>query len=135
MYQSLIWPGILSDHARRLRASLDAEDLERLADALVDRVPRDSELGGDFLRAQMLVDEAKAIELAVGQPRDPLRERIMSHLRGSGIVSRAFRIVQGNPHLAQHRATPEQRVLLALGYPRTFRQIFSGFPPKRVNPR
>jgi hypothetical protein len=38
MYQSLIWLGILSDDPRRLRATFDAEDLERLANALVDRV-------------------------------------------------------------------------------------------------
>jgi len=38
MYQSLIWLGILSDDACRLRTAFHAEDLERLPDALVDRV-------------------------------------------------------------------------------------------------
>jgi hypothetical protein len=49
MYQSLIWSGILSDDPGRLRPALDAEDLKRLADALIDRVRRNAELGGDFL--------------------------------------------------------------------------------------
>ena len=38
MYQSLIWSAVLRDEARRLGAALDAEDLERLADALIDGV-------------------------------------------------------------------------------------------------
>jgi hypothetical protein len=40
-----------------LRAALDAQDLERLAHTLVDRVRRDAELGGDLLRVQVAIDE------------------------------------------------------------------------------
>jgi hypothetical protein len=65
MYQSLIWPSAAGNRARRLRAPLDAEDLQRLADPLIDRVRRDAELGGDFLRAEVLVDEKEAVELAL----------------------------------------------------------------------
>ena len=45
MYQSLIWPAVPRDEPGRLGAPLDAEDLQRLADALVDRVRRNVELG------------------------------------------------------------------------------------------
>jgi len=38
MYQSLIWPAVLGNEARRLAAALDAQDMERAANALVDRV-------------------------------------------------------------------------------------------------
>ena len=38
MYQSLIWPPVLCDDARGLRAPGDAEDLQRLTDALVHGV-------------------------------------------------------------------------------------------------
>jgi hypothetical protein len=41
MYQSLIWPAVLRDQARRLSAAGNAENLQRLADSLVDRVGRD----------------------------------------------------------------------------------------------
>jgi hypothetical protein len=67
MYQTLICPfvgaGMLRDHPRGLRAPLDAENPERLADALIDGVRRNPELDRDFLGAQMLVDEAQAVEL------------------------------------------------------------------------
>jgi hypothetical protein len=64
MYQALIWGAVLSDDTGGLRASLDAEGLERLADALVHRVRRDIELSRDFFRRQVLVHEAQTIELA-----------------------------------------------------------------------
>ena len=70
MYQTLIWPAVLGDQARRLRAALDAKDLQRLADALVDGVRRNVELGGDFLGAEVLVDKPEAIELGGGKPGD-----------------------------------------------------------------
>src|SRR4051812_30236869 len=72
MYQSLIWPTVLRDEARRLGTPFDAEDLQRLADSLVDGVWRDFELGGDLLGRPMLVDEAKAVELTGAQPFDPV---------------------------------------------------------------
>jgi len=65
MYQSLIWSFGARDHARGLGAAFDAEDLERLTDALVDGVRRYAELDCDFLRIKMLVDEQEAIELAL----------------------------------------------------------------------
>jgi cobalamin biosynthesis protein CobD/CbiB len=53
MYQSLIWAPIgtrvLSDDPRSLAAPLHTEDMECAANALVDRVRRDVELGRDFL--------------------------------------------------------------------------------------
>jgi hypothetical protein len=133
MYQSLIWPAVLGDDPRRLRAALDSEDLKRLADALVDGVRRDSELGGDFLGTEMLVDETEAIELAAGQASDPLRDRVVRCASRNPpiVIWQAVRFVQSNPHLAQHRATPEQRVRETLGHPHGFRQIFSGFAPNR----
>ncbi|MES2136402.1 MAG: hypothetical protein V4502_05000 [Pseudomonadota bacterium] len=66
MYQPLIWSAVLGDEARRLRSALDAKDRKRLADALVDGVGGDIELGGDLFRRQMLVDESEAVELAGG---------------------------------------------------------------------
>jgi hypothetical protein len=41
MYQSLIWFFVAGDSAGSLCTPLDAENLERLADALVDGVRRD----------------------------------------------------------------------------------------------
>jgi hypothetical protein len=63
MYQSLIWLLVLGDDARCLRAPLDAEDRQRLADALVDRMGRDVKLDRDFLGIQMLIDEQETVEL------------------------------------------------------------------------
>jgi len=70
MYQSLIWPSVLGDHSSRLRPALDAQRRERLANALVDGVRRNAELGCDFLGIEMLVDEEEAIELARSQSGD-----------------------------------------------------------------
>jgi hypothetical protein len=136
MYQSLIWSAVLRDNPRRLCPAGDAEDREGLADSLVDRVRRDSELGGDFLGIQMLVDEAEAVELALGQVPDPFGERIVKRaLRRPSALRPIVRFFQGSPHCAQHYATPEPRLSnRPLGHPRRFRQIFSGFPPIWVNP-
>jgi hypothetical protein len=49
MYQSLIWAAVLRNETRRLRATLHAKDLQRMADPLIDGVRRNSEFGGDFL--------------------------------------------------------------------------------------
>jgi hypothetical protein len=133
MYQSLIWSAVLGDDARRLRSALDSEDLQRLANALVDGVRRDAELGSDLLGIEVLVDEAEAVELPGAQPRHPLRDRIVRRITKSPtiIVRQAVSIFQGNPHLAQHGATPEQRVRASLGHPHSFRQIFRRFAPNR----
>jgi hypothetical protein len=48
MYQSLIWAVHLGDHARGLRTTLDAEDMEGAADALIDRMRRNAELDGNL---------------------------------------------------------------------------------------
>ncbi|MEO5611405.1 MAG: hypothetical protein ABIQ67_01355 [Sphingomicrobium sp.] len=58
MYQPLIWAAVEGDEAGGLAAPLDAKDVERAADALIDGVRRDVELVGDFLGRQMLVDQA-----------------------------------------------------------------------------
>jgi hypothetical protein len=65
MYQSLILRGMLGNEPSRLRTPLNAEDLKRLPNSLVDRMRRDPKLGSDFLRAHMLIDETEAVELAV----------------------------------------------------------------------
>jgi hypothetical protein len=64
MYQSLIWPFVLGDDARRLSAALNTQNRQGLANPLIDGVRRDVKLARNFLGRQMLVDEAKAIELA-----------------------------------------------------------------------
>jgi hypothetical protein len=78
MYQTLIWPTVLRYEARGLGAPFNAEDLKRLADALIDRVRRDFQFRGNLFRRQMLVDEAQAIELARAQPLDPLLDSFCS---------------------------------------------------------
>src|SRR5687767_6553403 len=70
MYQTLIWPAVPGNEAGGLGPPLDAEDVERAADALVDGVRRDVELSGDLFRGQMLVDQPQAVELARAQPRN-----------------------------------------------------------------
>ena len=78
MYQSLIWPFVAGNDSRGLRASFNAEDLERLTDALVDRVRRNVELGRDFLRIEVLVDEEEAVELTLAEPRHALGHPVRS---------------------------------------------------------
>jgi hypothetical protein len=109
MYQSLIWPRVLRDDARGMRPAFDAEDMQRLANALVDRVIGNAELGPDFLRVQVLVDEQEAIELAGGEPRHTFLHRIRrARCRWAPTrVRQAVRVFQASPHLAQHCATPE----------------------------
>jgi len=80
MYQSLIWLGILSDDPCRLRATLDAEDLERLPDALVHGMRRNLELSGDFLGTQMLVNQPEAVELTWRQTVDALSDGIVGRM-------------------------------------------------------
>jgi len=63
MYQSLIWAAEFRHYAGGLAAALDAEDMEGVADALVDSVGRNVELGGDLFGIQMLIDKPKAVEL------------------------------------------------------------------------
>lgn len=70
MYQTLISLGVLGDDPRGLRPPLDAEDLQRLSNALVDGVWGDSQLCRDLLRAEVLVDQAQAFELPARQARD-----------------------------------------------------------------
>jgi hypothetical protein len=78
MYQTLIWVLVLADDACRLGAPLDAEDRQRLADALIDGVRRNFEFGGDFLGGKVLVDQQEAVELSRAQPRDALGHVILS---------------------------------------------------------
>jgi hypothetical protein len=73
MYQSLIWFAVLSNDARRLRSPADAERLQGLANALIDRVRRDSELDRNFLGRQMLIDQPEAVELPLRQSGHAIR--------------------------------------------------------------
>jgi hypothetical protein len=50
MYQSLIWPMDLGDHARCLGAAFDTENPQGSANALIDGVRRYAEFHRDFLR-------------------------------------------------------------------------------------
>jgi hypothetical protein len=126
MYQPLICLLVAADDPRRLGAALDAEDRERLADALVDGVRRDMELGGDFLGREMLVDEQQAVELPRAQPCDALGHFILS--RKSAAVRSVICIRHGKSHLAQHpNATPEQRVPESLGDLALHDQFFADF--------
>jgi hypothetical protein len=77
MYQSLIWALVLGHDPRRLRTALDAEDRQCLADALVDSVGRNAELGRNLLRIEMLIDEQQAIELAAAEPGDTRGHQIL----------------------------------------------------------
>jgi hypothetical protein len=135
MYQSLIWLGILGDVPGRLRAALNAEDRKRLANALVDSVRRNSQFGRDLLRIEVLVDQQKAIQMVLVQARDALRDWIRRGVfrRRPIIIRQAVHVVQSNPHLAQHGATPEQRVSrrpYAIGDDIAI--ISSVFPPIRM---
>jgi hypothetical protein len=72
MYQSLIWSAVPSDETRRLGAPFNAKDLQRLADALINRMRRDVELGSNFFGREVLVDETQAIELPGSKPAHTL---------------------------------------------------------------
>ena len=127
MYQPLIWPAVLGDDARRLGAPLDAEDLERQADALVDRMRRNAELGGNLLGRQMLVDEAQAVELSLRQPGNPLNHDV--GLRRSWPMRScgpAFRIIQAIP-TPRSMSSSRARISEGLMSFARFQQIFSGF--------
>jgi hypothetical protein len=76
MYQSLIWALSLRDDARRLGPPLDAEDCQRLANALIDGVRRNVKLGGDFLRVEVLIDEEQAVELSGRQSCNARRHQV-----------------------------------------------------------
>jgi hypothetical protein len=80
MYQALICRVVASsgrgDKACGLATLLDAEDLERLAHALVDGVRRNAEAESDFLRRQVLVDEFEALALPLTQAGNALFGRI-----------------------------------------------------------
>ncbi|HVM23148.1 MAG TPA: hypothetical protein VM308_07615 [Sphingomicrobium sp.] len=112
MYQSLIWAFVLGDDPGRLGAAVDTKDLQRLADALIDRMRRNVELARDFLRGQMLVDEQKAVELARTEPRHSLRHKVCRAVRCSLLwrLGHVLRILQDHTHSAQHCGAPEQRV-------------------------
>src|SRR6478736_5020036 len=107
MYQPLIWLAVAGDDARRLGPPLDTEDGQRLADALVDGMGRDIELGGDFLGRQMLVDQAQAIELARGQSSNAFGEFARSHCVAAPCVVRGvIRFLQCMSQCAPHISTP-----------------------------
>ena len=86
MYQTLIWTAVASDEAGGMGATLHAKDLEGSADALIDGMWRNSELGRDFFGGQVLIDEAQAIQLTLTQPRNAL----LDILRVSATADRPF---------------------------------------------
>src|SRR5205085_235632 len=89
MYQSLIWGAVLRHQARGLGAAFDAENLQSLADTLVDGVRRNIELGRDFLRRQMLVNQPQTVELPGRQPRHPPSHQVLRDaLFGQPMISR-----------------------------------------------
>src|SRR5438128_1970571 len=116
MYQPLIFPAVAGDDAGGLAAALDSQRVNGAADALVDGMRRDAELGGDLLRRQMLVDEAQAIELSRRESRDPPGHHIVrrSHWRQPQISTRAVSILQSNPQIGHGWPPPEQRVFVYL---------------------
>lgn len=69
MYQPLIWPAHLRHQARGLGSAVDAQDMQRSSNSLIDCVWRNVQLDGDFLGRKVQVDQAQAIELAGAQPR------------------------------------------------------------------
>jgi len=86
MYQSLIWLSVTGDDTSSLCTPLDAEDLKSLANALVDGVRRNAELGRDFLGIQVLVYKEQTVELASAQPGDAFGQKV--RLRRIGPVMR-----------------------------------------------
>jgi len=80
MYQTLIWSAVLGDEASSLSAALDAERMKRLADALINRVRRDSQLARNLLGIEVLIDQPKAVELPFGQLRDPRADHVFAAL-------------------------------------------------------
>ena len=84
MYQSLIWPTVLRDEARRLGTPVDAKDLQSLADSLVD--------------------EAKAVELTGAQPFDPVPDICFGYkaVRPPIAVRQAVPILPSDSRPAQH---------------------------------
>jgi hypothetical protein len=114
MYQPLIWSAVHGNEARRLGTALDAEDLQRLADTLVDGVRRNIELARDFLGRQMLVDKAQAIELSGSQARDALLNLWVGRLAAWPPIGlrQAVPILPSDSRPAQHfTQPPEHRVL------------------------
>jgi hypothetical protein len=113
MYQSLIFPlvsgNMLSDEAGCLRAPLHAKRCKGLANPLVHGVRGNAELGGDFLRAPMAVDKAKASKLTGVQLVNPSNYVVVEWNqadRPCAPTARLVRIVQGKSHSAQHAALP-----------------------------
>jgi len=95
MYQSLIWRALLrqvpGDDSRRLLSPLDSKRVQCLADALIDRVRGDFELGCDLFRGHVLIDQAQAVDLALAQARNAFLHAV---IRLTRIVLRARRIDQ-----------------------------------------
>ena len=83
---------MLGDEPGGLAPPLDAEDSQCLADALVDGVRRNMEFGGDFLGAQVPIDEPQAIELAGGEAGDARGHQVL-RARTMGITRRLMRSV------------------------------------------
>ncbi|WP_309662017.1 hypothetical protein [Sphingomonas sp.] len=81
MYQPLIWAAVAGDEASGLAAALDAQNMKRSPDALVDGMRGDMEFVGDLLGRQMLVDQEEAIKLASAQSRHAARHNVINLCR------------------------------------------------------
>ena len=102
MYQPLIWAAVLRHQTGGMDPAVDAKHLERAADALVDRVRRDVELGRYLFRGMMLVDQAQAVELPLTQACNTLRDL---HILTVGIV-RSLRSVRHPSSFITHWTDP-----------------------------
>jgi hypothetical protein len=117
MYQSLIWVSVPGDNASSLRTPLDTEDLECLANALVDSVRRNVELGRDFLGAQVLIDEEQAIELTLTQAAKAFRHQLRRR-RINPVLRHATRplpTMRCDSHPAQPAVLPSRVHAIAYG--------------------
>lgn len=104
MYQSLICGAILCDSASGLASPLDAERCKSLANALIYGVRRDVELGGNFLRIEVLVYQSEAGQLPFCEPR-----YTSSHRVGRANVDGLTRLATCSVHFFQRECHPAQR--------------------------
>ena len=109
MYQSLIRAAVLSNDPSRLCTPFDAERLQGLTYALIDRMRRDVELDRNFLRRKMLIDKAQAIELPRGQARNA-RGHLLIMLDGFDPVRAVHGVIPEPLNAAPGTRAPAARI-------------------------